>query len=63
MGEDLDNQSMALRDELEKLDARIAAEQQSLLGPTDNQDLRMKVAIGVFAEVEGEVEFKLIYGV
>lgn len=61
-GEELDNQLNALHDEIQKVDARIAAEQRSLSGPTDNQDLQMKVTIGVFADVEGEVDLKLVYG-
>ncbi|KAF9448781.1 hypothetical protein P691DRAFT_775153 [Macrolepiota fuliginosa MF-IS2] len=62
-GEELDNQINKLRDQLEKTDAQINTERKNLTGPTENQDLMMKVAVGVFASEEGEVEFRLIYAV
>lgn len=60
--EELHNQLTELRDKSGKLSTSINAERKVLSGPSGKQDLRTKVAIMVFADVEGEVEIKLIYG-
>lgn len=60
--EDIDNQVDELRAELGNIDSQLSTEQSRLAGPAENQDLRMKVALGVFADAEEEAEIRLVYG-
>ncbi|KAF5360523.1 hypothetical protein D9756_004506 [Leucocoprinus leucothites] len=62
-GEGLDDELNRLRDELAKIDSETDSERQKLTGPAENQQLRKKVAVGVFADSAEEVEIKLVYGV
>ncbi|KXN85068.1 Protein F37C4.5 [Leucoagaricus sp. SymC.cos] len=62
-GEGLDNQITGLRDELEKLESDIKIERKNLENPAENQELRKRASVGLFADTEGEVGIKLIYAV
>ncbi|KAF7325553.1 hypothetical protein MKEN_00404700 [Mycena kentingensis (nom. inval.)] len=62
-GEKLDAKKAALTEELKGLQADIEKEQTRIAVPHENDKLRVKAAIGVFAEQEGDVEIALIYAV
>ncbi|KAJ6501467.1 hypothetical protein C8R47DRAFT_227958 [Mycena vitilis] len=64
-GARLDAKKVELTKELQRLDAEIAAENKRIVAPyTSNQpELRMQVAVGVFAQEAGDVEIALIYAV
>ena len=61
-GEELDNKAVELQDQLEKVEDEINAERVKLTGPAENEELRMKASVGVFADVESEVNIRLVYG-
>lgn len=58
----LDRKQSKLIRELRDLDDRIAEERGKLVNPNQNEQLRVKVSVGVFAHAPGEVELNLIYG-
>ena len=58
----LDDRKQELELELKELEEKIQKETDRLNGPVENQSLRQRAAIGVFAPAEGEVEIVLIYG-
>ncbi|KAJ7100439.1 hypothetical protein C8R44DRAFT_716544 [Mycena epipterygia] len=62
-GERLDAKKSELTDELQVLDAQIAVERSEIAVPQENNKLRTKAAIGVFAQAAGNVEIALIYAV
>ncbi|KAF7325513.1 hypothetical protein MKEN_00400300 [Mycena kentingensis (nom. inval.)] len=62
-GEKLDGKRAELREELKALQAEIEQEQARIAVPHENDKLRVKAAIGVFAEQAGDVEIALIYAV
>ncbi|KAJ7480628.1 hypothetical protein FB451DRAFT_1556210 [Mycena latifolia] len=62
-GERLDARKAELTDELRRLDADISAERVQIAVPHENNKLRTKAAIGVFAQAAGDVEIALIYAV
>ncbi|KAJ7505898.1 hypothetical protein B0H11DRAFT_1976597 [Mycena galericulata] len=62
-GARLDAKKLELLSELRLLDAEIAAERERLRVPNEENKLRTKAAIGVFAKEEGHVEIALIYAV
>ncbi|KAJ7149203.1 hypothetical protein C8R43DRAFT_925110 [Mycena crocata] len=62
-GERLDAKKAELTEELRLLDADISAERAAIAVPHENDKLRTKAAIGVFAQKEGNVEIALIYAV
>lgn len=59
----LDDKVSELETQLEEINEDIKIEIGKLSGPTVNQRLNIRAAIGVFADFEGEVEVALIYGV
>ncbi|KAJ3575514.1 hypothetical protein NP233_g1060 [Leucocoprinus birnbaumii] len=59
----LDDELTQLLDEMKKIDADVDSERQKLTGAVANQQLRKKVTVGLFADSDGEVGIKLIYGV
>jgi hypothetical protein len=61
-GEKLDAKKSDLTEELRKSDADISFERARIAVPHENDKLRVKAAIGVFAQAEGNVEIALIYG-
>jgi chromosome segregation ATPase len=61
-GEKLDAKKSDLTEELRKIDADISFERARIAVPHENNKLRVKAAIGVFAQAEGDVEIALIYG-
>ncbi|KAJ7776837.1 hypothetical protein DFH07DRAFT_951451 [Mycena maculata] len=63
IGARLDAKKAELTEELQFIDAEIAAERSSLQGPPQGTKLRSKAVIGVFAQAAGNVEIALIYGV
>lgn len=60
--EELDNRVLELEGQLADIEQELAKERASLDGPKPNDKLRKRVVIGVFADVEREVEIVLIYG-
>lgn len=60
--EKLDSKITELEGVKKRISKDIEEEKRSLAGPKANEKLRLKSTIGVFAEVEGEVEIALIYG-
>ncbi|KAJ6555010.1 hypothetical protein DFH09DRAFT_1365962 [Mycena vulgaris] len=62
-GERLDVKKSALTEELRGIDAEITVERAQIAVPHENDKLRMKAAIGVFAQAAGNVEIALIYAV
>ncbi|KAJ6469143.1 hypothetical protein C8R47DRAFT_1055473 [Mycena vitilis] len=62
-GEKLDAKKSDLTEALRKVDADILVEKGRIAIPHENDQLRVKAAIGVFAEAEGEVEIALVYAV
>ncbi|KAJ7660775.1 hypothetical protein DFH06DRAFT_1296860 [Mycena polygramma] len=62
-GEKLDVKKSDLTEALRKIDADILVEKGRIAVPHENDQLRVKAAIGVFAEAEGEVEIALVYAV
>ncbi|KAJ6474414.1 hypothetical protein C8R47DRAFT_1221132 [Mycena vitilis] len=62
-GEKLDAKRSDLTEALRKIDADILAEKARIAVPDENDQLRVKAAIGVFAEAEGEVEIAFVYAV
>ncbi|KAG5351762.1 hypothetical protein C0989_005017 [Termitomyces sp. Mn162] len=61
--EELDNRVLELEGELKDIDTEIEKESSSLYRLQPKNKLRKRVDIGVFADVEGEVEIVLIYAV
>jgi len=59
---ELDTKVTELEDELQELEDEIKAEKVKLSGPTGNEKLNLKASIGVFADVDGEIQIALIYG-
>ena len=57
-----DDRIMELEDNLKALEESIKKETEKLSGPTGNEKLNLKATIGVFADLEGEVNIALIYG-
>ncbi|KAJ6527188.1 hypothetical protein B0H19DRAFT_970147 [Mycena capillaripes] len=62
-GEKLDAKKFDLTEQLRTIDADIVLERARIAVPHENDKLRVKAAIGVFAQAEGEVEIALIYAV
>ncbi|KAJ7914284.1 hypothetical protein B0H13DRAFT_2003163, partial [Mycena leptocephala] len=62
-GEKLDAKKSDLTEQLRKIDADISFERARIAVPHENDKLRVKAAIGVFAQAEGDVEIALIYAV
>ncbi|KAG6887828.1 hypothetical protein C0992_010561 [Termitomyces sp. T32_za158] len=60
--EELDNRVLELEAQLEDIGEELDKERASLNGPKPNDKLRKRVVVGVFADVEREVEIVLIYG-
>lgn len=58
----LDDRVALLEVEVNELDRQIKVERAQLSGPTEDARLTVKASVGVFAEIEGEVEIALIYG-
>ncbi|KAG5728061.1 Serine/threonine-protein kinase A-Raf [Termitomyces sp. T112] len=61
--EELDNRVLELEGQLKVIDTEIEKESSSLYRLQPKNKLRKRVDIGVFADVEGEVEIVLIYAV
>ncbi|KAJ7119770.1 hypothetical protein C8R44DRAFT_706692 [Mycena epipterygia] len=62
-GEKLDARKSDLTEQLRTIDADIALEKVRIAVPHENDKLRVKAAIGVFAQAGGDVEIALIYAV
>ncbi|KAF7365674.1 hypothetical protein MVEN_00441100 [Mycena venus] len=62
-GEKLDAKKSELTEQLRLIDADIVLERARIAVPHENDKLRVKAAIGVFAQGEGDVEIALIYAV
>ncbi|KAK7050548.1 hypothetical protein R3P38DRAFT_2865776 [Favolaschia claudopus] len=62
-GSKLDDKKTDLTEELRLLDADIVLERERIAVPHENDKLRVKAAIRVFAQAEGDVEIALIYAV
>ncbi|KAG6915017.1 hypothetical protein DXG01_013899 [Tephrocybe rancida] len=60
--EELDNRFLELQAQLKEIDKELVKEREKLRGPAHNARLNKRVVIGVFADMEGEVEIVLIYG-
>lgn len=58
----LDDKITALESEQKRLQEAVEKEKESLAGPKGNEKLGLKATIGVFADIEGEVEIAIIYG-
>jgi chromosome segregation ATPase len=58
----LDGKASKLKKELLELDQQIKEERLKLGGPKENDLLKMKASVGVFAKEAGDVEINLIYG-
>ncbi|KAG6872123.1 hypothetical protein C0995_012777 [Termitomyces sp. Mi166 len=62
--EELDNRVLELEGQLKEIQKELEKERASLnSGPKPNDELRKRAVIGVFADVEGEVEIILVYAV
>ncbi|TDL13136.1 hypothetical protein BD410DRAFT_833371, partial [Rickenella mellea] len=59
----LDDKLLDLEKQLQEADQEIQDERKKLTGPGRNVQLGLQASIGVFAELEGEVEIALIYAV
>nr|GAT55163.1 predicted protein [Mycena chlorophos] len=62
-GEKLDGRRSELTEQLKALDVEIESERKRIAVPHENDKLRVKAAIGVFAEQAGDIEIALIYAV
>lgn len=62
IGQGLDDEITGLREEAQKVELEITMERERLAGPAENQFLRKKASVGVFADCDGEVEIRLLYG-
>jgi hypothetical protein len=62
-GAALDEKVLGLEKTLKSIDDQLVVERKNLTGPSVNNKLGQRATIGVFADVEGEVEMVLIYGV
>ncbi|KAJ6624385.1 hypothetical protein B0H10DRAFT_2430916 [Mycena sp. CBHHK59/15] len=62
-GEKLDTKKMELNAQLKSIDTEITFERARIATPQENDILRVKASIGVFAETAGNVEIALIYAV
>ncbi|KAJ7162879.1 hypothetical protein C8R46DRAFT_903388 [Mycena filopes] len=62
-GERLDARKIDLTAELRQIDEDVAAERTRIASPHENDKLRVRAAIGVFAQGAGDVEIALIYAV
>ncbi|KAJ7713008.1 hypothetical protein B0H16DRAFT_1623171 [Mycena metata] len=62
-GDRLDAKKSELTEELRIIDLDITAERTRIAVPHENDKLRVKAAIGVFAQAAGDVEIALIYAV
>ncbi|KAJ7644805.1 hypothetical protein FB45DRAFT_898710 [Roridomyces roridus] len=62
-GERLDAKKAGLTEELRVIDGEITDERQRLRVPHEDDKLRTKAAIGVFAKSAGDVEIALVYAV
>jgi chromosome segregation ATPase len=60
--EKLDEKITTLEKEKEGLEKAVEEEKKALTGPKDDEKLKLKASIGVFASCEGKVELILIYG-
>jgi chromosome segregation ATPase len=61
-GARLDAKRTEIKRELQRIDAGIAAERAQIAVPPEQNKLRNKAAIGVFAQTAGNVEIALLYG-
>ncbi|KAH6907626.1 hypothetical protein BKA70DRAFT_1189603 [Coprinopsis sp. MPI-PUGE-AT-0042] len=61
--EKLDDKITELEAALTRLEKSIEEEKKALSGPKDDDKLKLKATIEVFAKVEGEVEIALVYAV
>ncbi|PPQ70045.1 hypothetical protein CVT26_013369 [Gymnopilus dilepis] len=61
--EELDEKVSELELELQKIEDAIIEETKDSTGPEYNEKLNLKATISIFADVEGEVEIALVYGV
>ncbi|TDL26920.1 hypothetical protein BD410DRAFT_714981, partial [Rickenella mellea] len=59
----LDDKLLELGKQLQEADQEVQDERKKLAGPDRNVQLGLQASIGVFAELEGEAEIALIYGV
>ncbi|KAJ6455469.1 hypothetical protein C8R45DRAFT_1222558 [Mycena sanguinolenta] len=62
-GAKLDAKKSELTEQIRTLDVEIEQERARIAVPHENNKLRVKAAIGVFAQAEGDVEIALIYAV
>ncbi|KAJ6455475.1 hypothetical protein C8R45DRAFT_881683 [Mycena sanguinolenta] len=62
-GAKLDAKKSELTEQIRALDVEIEQERARIAVPHENNKLRVKAAIGVFAQAEGDVEIALIYAV
>ncbi|KAF7318744.1 hypothetical protein HMN09_00386700 [Mycena chlorophos] len=62
-GEKLDGRRSELTEQLKALDVEIESERKRVAVPHENDKLRVRAAIGVFAEQAGDIEIALIYAV
>jgi peptidoglycan hydrolase CwlO-like protein len=62
VGQKLDEKVTKLEKTLKAIEADIKTERDKLREHSENAKLKKRAAIGVFAELEGEVEIVLIYG-
>ncbi|KAF7357365.1 hypothetical protein MSAN_01332500 [Mycena sanguinolenta] len=62
-GAKLDAKKSELTEQIRSLDVEIEQERARIAVPHENDKLRVKAAIGVFAQAEGDVEIALIYAV
>ncbi|KAF5374163.1 hypothetical protein D9615_008847 [Tricholomella constricta] len=61
--EELDDRMLELEGQLKGMDKEVEEEKAKLAGPKRNDKLNIRAVVGVFADVEGEVEIALIYAV
>ncbi|KAG5637324.1 hypothetical protein H0H81_004970 [Sphagnurus paluster] len=61
--EEWDNRNLELDSQLADIDKEIEEERVKLAGPKRNDKLNLRAVIGVFADIEDEVEMSLIYAV
>jgi uncharacterized protein (TIGR02231 family) len=62
-GEQLDDRVLGLEQQLSTTEDEIRVERERLAGPSKNDKLGLRAAIGIFAASEGDVEIVLIYAV
>lgn len=60
--EELDIRGLELEGQLKDVEKQIETQREELTKSTFNEKLNRRVAIGIFAASEGEVEIVLIYG-